>query len=307
MKFIFELLIDIISLGTVVGKYTYIDANGIERSLSYRAGANIGFVPQDGNLLDGQISAGFSSFGRRKSKLQRKPHRRQQRKKEPLTSPTRLVQSLIPPQTHRTQGGRNTQNSAPATSDGYPAPVADPVKFYAPAPPATLYNAPAAPEPIEPVSSYLPPAPAAPEPIEPVSSYLPPAPSAPPVEPPQELYGAPEAPLPDYDAGECPAVNPLTDAECAGAVSNCWSPGQLDTDCPNYGLCCFDGCANTCVDDIAPEPTAEAPLSSYLPPAPSAPAPAPPAPLPTYESASQGTEAPPMMVMDASYNFNFDK
>ena len=289
MKFIFELLIDIISLGTVVGKYTYVDANGIERSLSYRAGANIGFVPQDGNLLDGQISAGFSSFGKRKSKL-RRPHRRQQRKKEPLTSPTRLVQSLIPPQTHRTQGGRNTQNSEPTTSDGYPAPVADPVKFYAPAPPATLYNAPAAPEP-----------------IEPVSSYLPPAPSAPPVEPPQELYGAPEAPLPDYDAGECPAVNPLTDAECAGAVSNCWSPGQLDTDCPNYGLCCFDGCANTCVDDIAPEPTAEAPLSSYLPPAPSAPAPAPPAPLPTYDSASQGTEAPPMMVMDASYNFNFDK
>ena len=111
----------------------------------------------------------------------------------------------------------------------------------------------------------------------------------------------------NVDAGECPTTNPLTDAECAGAVSNCWSPGQLDTDCPNYGLCCFDGCANTCVDDIAPEPTAEAPLSSYLPPAPSAPAPAPPAPLPTYESASQGTEAPPMMVMDASYNFNFDK
>ena len=48
--------------------------------------------------------------------------------------------------------------------------------------------------------------------------------------------------------GECPAANPLSDAECAGAVSNCWSPGQPDTDCPNYGLCCFDGCANTCVD-----------------------------------------------------------
>ena len=48
--------------------------------------------------------------------------------------------------------------------------------------------------------------------------------------------------------GECPAASPLSDAECAGAVSNCWSPGQPDTDCPNYGLCCFDGCANTCVD-----------------------------------------------------------
>ena len=54
---------------------------------------------------------------------------------------------------------------------------------------------------------------------------------------------------PDADGqsgGQCPNVNPLSDAECAGAVSTCWSPGQPDTDCPNFGLCCFDGCANTC-------------------------------------------------------------
>jgi len=50
------------------------------------------------------------------------------------------------------------------------------------------------------------------------------------------------------DAGQCPAASPLSEAECAGAVSNCWSPGQRDTDCPNNGLCCFDGCADTCVD-----------------------------------------------------------
>ena len=31
-----------------------------------------------------------------------------------------------------------------------------------------------------------------------------------------------------------------------GSVSTCWSPGQRDTDCPGNGLCCFDGCANTC-------------------------------------------------------------
>ena len=37
--------------GTVVGKYTYIDADGVERSLSYRAGANIGFVPQGTNHI----------------------------------------------------------------------------------------------------------------------------------------------------------------------------------------------------------------------------------------------------------------
>ena len=29
------------------------------------------------------------------------------------------------------------------------------------------------------------------------------------------------------DAGECPA--PSAGADCAGAVSNCWSPGQRDT------------------------------------------------------------------------------
>merc|ERR1719245_2296640 len=50
------------------------------------------------------------------------------------------------------------------------------------------------------------------------------------------------------DAGQCPAASALSEAECAGAVSTCWSPGQRDTDCPNNGLCCFDGCANTCGD-----------------------------------------------------------
>ena len=108
--------------------------------------------------------------------------------------------------------------------------------------PSSLYGAPPAPEP--PQSLYGAP------PLLPVA------------EPPQSLYGAPEA-APDYDAGECPAINPLTDAECAGAVSNCWSPGQLDTDCPNFGLCCFDGCANTCVDDNAPAQEADPELPTY--------------------------------------------
>lgn len=50
------------------------------------------------------------------------------------------------------------------------------------------------------------------------------------------------------DVGSCPAPFPLSPDECEGAVSTCWSPGQRDTDCPNYGLCCFDGCADTCAD-----------------------------------------------------------
>jgi hypothetical protein len=72
------------------------------------------------------------------------------------------------------------------------------------------------------------------------------------------LYGAAEGAFgssgggSDSDAGECPA--PSAGGDCAGAVSNCWSPGQRDTDCPNNGLCCFDGCADTCVDGPKPQP-----------------------------------------------------
>lgn len=63
-----------------------------------------------------------------------------------------------------------------------------------------------------------------------------------------------EANAPDADGqsgGSCPVVDPLSDAECAGAVSTCWSPGQPDTDCPDFGICCFDGCANTCEGEVA--------------------------------------------------------
>ncbi len=47
--------------------------------------------------------------------------------------------------------------------------------------------------------------------------------------------------------GSCPAINNLPDlASCDGMVSNCWSVGQADVDCPGNALCCFDGCRNTC-------------------------------------------------------------
>ncbi len=48
--------------------------------------------------------------------------------------------------------------------------------------------------------------------------------------------------------GQCPNAQALSDSQCQGVFSNCWSPGQSDVDCPNFGLCCFDGCANRCVD-----------------------------------------------------------
>jgi len=57
----------------------------------------------------------------------------------------------------------------------------------------------------------------------------------------------------ETDVGSCPAPS-LGGAQCEGAVSNCWSPGQRDSDCPFNGLCCFDGCADTCVDGPKPSP-----------------------------------------------------
>ena len=64
--------------------------------------------------------------------------------------------------------------------------------------------------------------------------------------------------------GSCPAVSTLTADQCVGRHSTCWSVGVPDLDCPDWGLCCFDGCANTCVGDTPPPP----PLPSYDPPAP---------------------------------------
>ena len=41
--------------------------------------------------------------------------------------------------------------------------------------------------------------------------------------------------------------------ECKGRNKNqCWSPGRKDTDCPYHGLCCYDGCANTCYASTPP-------------------------------------------------------
>jgi len=67
------------------------------------------------------------------------------------------------------------------------------------------------------------------------------------------------------DVGQCPApAYGGSEAECSGAVSYCWSPGQRDTDCPNNGLCCFDGCADTCVDGptVQPQPPVVSPVEA---------------------------------------------
>jgi len=68
------------------------------------------------------------------------------------------------------------------------------------------------------------------------------------------LYGLAEGAFGTQDdsgseVGSCPAASPLSPDECANSVSTCWSPGQRDTDCPGNGLCCFNGCANTCGEE----------------------------------------------------------
>jgi len=60
----------------------------------------------------------------------------------------------------------------------------------------------------------------------------------------------------------CPALSPLPVSSCQGAVSSCWSPGQPDGDCPDFGLCCFDGCANTCGEAQAEVKEVPQPLST---------------------------------------------
>jgi len=52
--------------------------------------------------------------------------------------------------------------------------------------------------------------------------------------------------LPD-NGQQCPIVPGLPISKCVGAVSSCWSIGVPDLDCPGNNLCCFDGCANSCL------------------------------------------------------------
>jgi len=58
-------------------------------------------------------------------------------------------------------------------------------------------------------------------------------------------------------SGYCQTSNPISSSESCpvpNTPSNCdvnikdtcWSPGVHDIDCPGHGLCCFDGCSNTC-------------------------------------------------------------
>ena len=64
--------------------------------------------------------------------------------------------------------------------------------------------------------------------------------------------------------GSCPEVTSMPPmSQCSSAVSNCWSVGEPDWDCPNNGLCCFDGCVNTCLGSSSPPPQQMTPEDDY--------------------------------------------
>ena len=51
---------------------------------------------------------------------------------------------------------------------------------------------------------------------------------------------------------QCPEVAPKPSQMCLDKTPSCWSQGQSDVDCPNFGLCCYDGCVASC---LPPAPT----------------------------------------------------
>ena len=69
-------------------------------------------------------------------------------------------------------------------------------------------------------------------------------------EPPNQTYLDPPQETPSYsdNPDKCTFATPKPANSCLDKKANCWSAGVLDLDCPNSGLCCFDGCVNTCVD-----------------------------------------------------------
>ena len=50
----------------------------------------------------------------------------------------------------------------------------------------------------------------------------------------------------------CPKLPTRSRQACQNARPNCWSAGQFDLDCPQSGLCCFDGCVNRCISTTPP-------------------------------------------------------
>ena len=159
-----------------------------------------------------------------------------------------------------------TPVAKPPPKHSYPKPPPPPVNNYVPPVPKPTHPPPQP----TPAPAYVPPPP--PPAPAPVQEYGPPHPPV--VVAPAESYGPPPVevhvpvvvaqPLPPppiqpaapviQTSGACPNVIPIPLEQCYGAHSTCWSVGVPDVDCPNWGLCCFDGCANTCLDSAPRSP-----------------------------------------------------
>jgi len=64
---------------------------------------------------------------------------------------------------------------------------------------------------------------------------------------PQEEYKYIEYPAtPPPSQSDSPCPGPWQD-HCQQRNDTCWVPGEPDISCPDFGLCCFDGCANRCI------------------------------------------------------------
>ena len=80
----------------------------------------------------------------------------------------------------------------------------------------------------------------------------------------------PPPPQPPPTNSRCPTLSARSYQACQNSRPNCWSAGDFDLDCPNAGLCCFDGCVNTCLDQTTETAATELPVKEVTtrPPSP---------------------------------------
>ena len=110
----------------MIGSYSYLDEHGNLQSLSYQAGADIGFVPLKSNGLHPEIMASFHDFGKRTSKPDSASHS----STFPLTSHV----TLPPIDRDPSRLNEASRTSSMQESTGY--------KYPGPETPVDLYNPP---------------------------------------------------------------------------------------------------------------------------------------------------------------------
>ena len=86
----------------MTGSYSYVDGEGKQRSVSYKAGADIGFVPLEVKGFHPDIMASFAGFGKRQTAA---------------TSFSLNPRSTIPHRNHVTSSSRTVGTSSSSTLD----------------------------------------------------------------------------------------------------------------------------------------------------------------------------------------------